>query len=153
VEEAISRLWRFTPDIVLTDLPLARIRCLSQPQFLFFRSILVPSCRLSLVHVLERAEQVNTGLAELSTAHGVQFFRLNPAWYAFDPIHIRRSAWRTAWQSILGLGAAVEPEGQSVMEGLRCALMPPERQWLLGFESFIPQSGIVLPAGGRIWLY
>ena len=47
VEEALGRLQSFTQDIVLTDLPLASIRRLSRAKFLAFRSILVPSCRLS----------------------------------------------------------------------------------------------------------
>jgi hypothetical protein len=36
---------------------------------------------------------------------------------------------------------------------LRLYLMPPERQWLLGFERFSPQSGRALPSGSRVWLY
>ena len=76
VAEALSRLRRFTRDIVVTDLPLASICRLSKAKFLVFRSILVPSCRLSLTQVLERAERVNAGLAELSAAHGAKFFRL-----------------------------------------------------------------------------
>ena len=86
VEEALSRLQRVTSDIILTDLPLASIRRLSQARFLVFRSILFPFCRLSLGQVLEIAERVNAGLAELSTARGIRLFRLDPAWYGLDPI-------------------------------------------------------------------
>jgi hypothetical protein len=42
VAEALDRLSRVTQDIVLTDLPLASIRRLSNLKFLAFRSILVP---------------------------------------------------------------------------------------------------------------
>ena len=80
VEEALCRLQRVTSDIILTDLPLASIRRLSEVRFLVFRSILFPSCRLSLGQVLEIAERVNAGLAALSTARGIRLFRLNPAW-------------------------------------------------------------------------
>ena len=59
VAEALGRLARFTRDIVVTDLPLASIRRLSRTKFLVFRSILAPSCRLSLAQVLETAERVN----------------------------------------------------------------------------------------------
>jgi hypothetical protein len=106
VEEALSRLQRVTSDIILTDLPLASIRRLSQARFLVFRSILFSSCRLSLGQVLEIAECVNAGLAELSTARGIRLFRLNPAWYGLDPIHIRPSLWRSAWQEILDARSA-----------------------------------------------
>src|SRR5262245_34001192 len=102
VEEALRRMERVTQDIVVTALPLASIRRLSRAKFLLFRSILVPSCRLSLAQVLDRAEGVNEGLGKLSSSHGVRLIRLDPAWYGFDPIHIRPSLWRRAWQEILG---------------------------------------------------
>jgi hypothetical protein len=153
VNEAVERLRRVTPDIVVTDLPLASVRHLSRAKFLAFRSMLVPSCRLSLTEVVETAERVDAGLADLAVAHGIRFFRLNPAWYGFDPIHIRPSCWRPAWQEILGTPSPAHDDGCSWLEGLRLYLMPPERQWLFGVEQFTPQSGVALPSGGRVWLY
>jgi hypothetical protein len=151
VAEVLDRLRRLPADVVVTDLPLTSIRRLSDAKFLAFRSILVPSCRLSLTQVRDTAEQVNAGLAELSVAHGATFFRLNPAWYGFDPIHIRPSLWRPAWQELLG--SRSDADGHSRLEGLRLYLMPPERQWLFGVEQFTPQSGVALASGGRVWLY
>jgi hypothetical protein len=107
--------------------------------------------RLSLTQVRDTAEQVSAGLADLSVAHGATFFRLNPAWYGFDPIHIRPSLWRPAWQEILG--SRSDADGHSRLEGLRLYLMPPERRWLFGVEHFTPQSGVALASGGRVWLY
>jgi hypothetical protein len=52
VSEALIRLERFTNDIVLTDLPLAGIRSLSEGKFLLFRSLLFPSCRLSFREIV-----------------------------------------------------------------------------------------------------
>jgi hypothetical protein len=149
VEAALVRLGRFTHDIVLTDLPLASIRRLSRHKFLLVRSILVPSCRLSLAQVLERAEAVNAGLAALATAHRVRFFRLKDEWYGFDPIHMRPPVWR----AILGSDAVEHGPRDSAAEALRLYLMPPERQWLLGLVRFTPQSGVALRSGGRVWLY
>jgi hypothetical protein len=152
VEEALSRLQRVTSDIILTDLPLASIRRLSQARFLVFRSILFPSCRRSLGQVLEIAECVNAGLAELSTARGIRLFRLDPAWYGLDPIHIRPSLWRSAWHEILDARSAANGSS-SLLEGLTLYLMAPERRWIFGVEQFTPQSGVALPSGGRVWLY
>ncbi|MBE0556845.1 MAG: hypothetical protein IH628_06390 [Proteobacteria bacterium] len=153
VEEAIVRLQRFSKEIILTDLPLESIRRLSRTKFLAFRSILVPSCRLSLDQVLETSEKVNAGLAALATAHGIRFFRLNPTWYGFDPIHIRPMSWRTAWQEILGCDVAETGDGSSWSEGWKLYLLPPERQRVFGFERFNDQSGVALPLGARVWLY
>jgi hypothetical protein len=152
VEQTIDRLSRHTRDIVLTDLPLASIRRLSSVKFLAFRSILAPSCRLSLAQVLDTAERVNEGLAKLSAERGIRFFRLDPAWYGFDPVHIRPSLWRPAWQEILGAPQASSSGGPKV-EGLKLYLMRPERRWLFGVEQFTPQSGVALRSGGRVWLY
>lgn len=153
VEEALRLLSRVTQDIVLTGLPLASIRRLSNPKFLAFRSILVPSCRLSLAQVLESAEHVNEGLAKLSGARGARFFQLDPAWYGFDPIHVRPSLWRQAWQQILGIQPPASATGVSTVENLRLYLMRPERRSMFGVEQFTPQSGVALPSGGRVWLY
>jgi hypothetical protein len=153
VGEAVRRLRRVTQDIVVTDLPLVSVRGLSRAKFLACRSMLFPSCRLSLAEVLDRAERVNTGLAGLAVSHGIRFFRLNPAWYGFDPIHIRPSCWRPAWQEILGAPFPARDDGRSWLEGLRLYLMPPERQWLFGVEQFTPQNGVALTSGGRVWLY
>ncbi|MBH0203562.1 MAG: hypothetical protein HP496_15005 [Nitrospira sp.] len=153
VENVLVRLKTVTNDIVLTDLPLASIYRLSHHKFLAFRSILVPSCRLSLAQVIERAELLNDGLAKLSATYGATFFRLDPLWYGFDPIHIRPSQWRTAWQQILGAQPATTLGTGSTVESVRLYVMRPERRWLFGVEQFTPQSGTVLRSGGQVWLY
>lgn len=153
VEEAVRRLQRATRDIVVTDLPMASIRRLSEARFLLFRSVLVPSCRLTLAQVVDRAEQVNAGLETLSAVQGVRFLHLDPAWYALDPIHIRPSLWRSAWTQILGAPPVVDEAGSPLLEGLRLYLMRPERRWLFGVEQYTRQHGAPLAVGGRVWLY
>jgi hypothetical protein len=153
VDEALARLQRHSDDVVLTDLPLHSIRRLSRAKFLLFRSILVPSCRLSLEQVLERAERVDAGLAALARARGVRLLHLDPRWYGIDPIHIRPALWWPAWQEILGSRAAAGRQPGSRGEALRLYFMAPERQWLLGRERQRPQSGKALPGGSRVWLF
>ncbi|MCP9438456.1 MAG: hypothetical protein NNA20_00370 [Nitrospira sp.] len=153
IEETLGRLCRLTRDIVLTDLPLASVRRLSNQKFLLLRTVLVPSCRLSLSQVLDRAEQVNGGLALLAARYGAGFFRLNPAWYGFDPIHIRPGLWRSAWRQILGVRPEAQGDQGSMIEAARLYVMRPERRWLFSREQITPQSGVALKRGGRVWLY
>ena len=153
VEETLVRLRRVTRDIVLTDLPLASVRRMSNLKFLVFRTALVPSCRLSLPHVIERAEQVNEGLASLAETYEAAFFRLDPAWYGFDPIHIRPSLWRPAWQKILGAQTQEKLGSGLTVESVRLYFMRPERRWLFGREQIAPQLGVTLRSGGTVWLY
>jgi hypothetical protein len=150
VDEALRRLACLTPDIVVTDLPLASIRTLSPIKFRAVRAVLFPSCRLSFEHVLGVAEQVNDGVQRLAGARGIRFVRLEPSWYGFDPIHIRPSLWRPAWQEILGANCA---GSRSSAEALRLYLMRPERRWLFGVEQFTAQTGTALARGARVWLY
>jgi hypothetical protein len=153
VAEALRRLAGVTSDIVVTDLPIMSIRRLSKSKFLMLRSILVPSCRLSLAQVLDRAEHVNAGLVDMASAQGLRLFHLNPSWYGFDPVHIRPSLLRQAWQQILGTDFLASMRRVSMVESLRLNLMRPERRWIFSVEQFTPQSGIALPSGGHVWLY
>jgi hypothetical protein len=153
VEDAVERLLKFTPDIVLTDLPLASIRRLSTPTFFAFRSVLVPQCRLSLVEIVEIAERVNEGLSALASARGLQFVTMRPEWYGVDPIHIRPALWHPAWQHILGSGIT-SPRGDGTwFERWELYFARPERQWLFGVEQVTPQNGVALPRGGKVWLF
>jgi hypothetical protein len=152
VAEALDRLRGVTSDVTLTDLPMASIRRLSPAAFLVFRSVLVPSCRLSFTQVLDRSERLNEGLSDLAVTFGARFVRLDAAWYGFDPIHIRPSLWQRAWNEILGQPAPRTPAG-SPLEAWRLYFMRPERQWLAGMEQNTPQSGTRLRTGGRIRLY
>jgi hypothetical protein len=153
VEEVLIRLSRVTKDLVLTDLPLASVYRLSNLKFLAFRSVLVPSCRLSLSQVIDRSELVNEGLAKLSATYGAKFFRLDPAWYGFDPIHVRPSQWRSAWQQILGSQPEAKSGSGLAVESVKLYFMRPERRWMFGVEQVTPQSGVALRSGGQVWLY
>jgi hypothetical protein len=153
VEESIQRLQRVTKDIIVTDLPLDSMRRLSRPKFFVFRSLVVPSCRLSLSQVLDTSERVNEGIVRLSAAYDVKLVRLDPAWYGFDPIHIRPSLWHSAWTEILGAQSEGGSGSRARFESLKLYFMSPERRCVFGVEQFTPQSGVPLPSGGRVWLY
>ena len=153
VEDAISRLQRVTTDIVVTDLPLFTLRRLSPAKFLFFRSLFVPRCRMSLAEVVKEAERINEGLEGLAAARGLRFVRLDPRWYGIDPIHMRVAAWHAAWQEILCGAVSPEIKKGPWTEGLRLYFMRPERQSMFGVEQLSPQRGVPLKRGGRVWLF
>lgn len=153
VEEVLVRLGRVTKDIVLTDLPMTSVRRLSEVKFVALRSMLVPSCRLTLSQVLDRAERVNDGLEQLSREYGATLFRLDPGWYGFDPIHMKPSQWRRAWEQILGAQSLSGTNMGSVIESVTLYLMRPERRWIFGREQVTLQVGRTLRAGGQVWLY
>jgi hypothetical protein len=151
VADAVDRLRHITDDVVLTDVPLFNIRRLNHSKFLFFRSVLVPECRLSLDQLIDGLARVNEGLAGIASAHRLRFVTLRPEWYGYDPIHIRPSHWSTAWQEILG-GHTLDRR-TSWRERWRLYFMLPEREWLFGRELRRRQTGVSLAAGGKLWLY
>jgi hypothetical protein len=153
IREAVGRLRRSTDDIVITNLPLENIRRLSNREFLFFRSLFVPRCRLTHAEVLGTAERVNGGLAEMAASVDLRFVSLKREWYGLDPIHLSPSVWRRAWQEIL-LGAPASADHRAgIVESWRLYFMRPQREWVFGWEHVCPQTGLVLPRGARVWLY
>ena len=101
---------------------------------------------------MDRSEGVSDGLAALASATGSRFVPLDPSWYGLDPVHIRGSAKRGAWQRIVG-GHPPSGLDTSTSESVQLRLLPPERRWLFGVEQFTPQTGAALRSGGRVWIY
>jgi hypothetical protein len=151
VEEAVVRVRRHADEVAIAGLPLARIRRLSAAGFLFFRSVLVPQCRLSHRVTVERSEAVDAALRALAERHGARFVPLPLDWYGADPVHVRASAWMDAWGTIAGFGA-VGARG-SAWETARLFLMrPAERSWL-GLPQRARQPGLSLPGGVTVAAY
>jgi hypothetical protein len=162
VEECVARLQAVSAEVAITDLPLAGIRRLGPARFLFFRSLFVPSCRLSLEAVSDAAERVSDGLVELAARRSLRLVRLRAEWYGLDPIHVRPRCWWAAWEEIVGVApvgrAAVGPapgagRRASRTEALLLYLAQPARVRWLGHERRTVQSGRPLPGGGRLRLY
>jgi hypothetical protein len=154
VDECVSRLCRLTPDVVVTGLPHAATAGLSPAQFLLFRSVFFPRCRLSLSETLRRGVEVDEGLGTIARRRGASFLRLKPEWYGLDPIHIRPRMWRPAWQEILcGEDRPAASRPVTRREAVRLYCLLPERASFLGRETRTLQRGVALRAGGRVWLY
>lgn len=153
VEESIERLRPYTNEIVVSGLPKVGASDISNAKFLFFRSVLFPRCRLSFAEVSDAATAVNEGLLRIADARRLRFVHLRSEWYGVDPIHIRPSQWRGAWQEILCAEPTAAGDRPSWGEGLRLYFMRPERQSLFGVPQVTPQRGAPLPGGGKVWLY
>jgi hypothetical protein len=134
VEACVVRLQAVSERVTVTDLPLESLRRLSPFGYRLFRTLLVPSCRLSLAEAQRRCELVSQGLAELAERRALRLVRPRPEWYGLDPAHIRPRLWRSAWSEIAGLaGREAEPAG--LPPGvLRLYLARPERQRLFGLD-------------------
>jgi hypothetical protein len=159
VEECIDRLKSVGARVTLTDLPLVSIRRVSAARFFFFRSVLVPSCRLSFQEVVGASQELAEGLEMMATRLGVTWFQLRPEWYGFDPIHMRPSSWARAWTEILlageldqGTDYPTQASGGWV-EGVRLYLAPPEKRWLFGVQQTHKQPVLSLRGGSNLWMF
>jgi hypothetical protein len=153
VREAVDRLQRHTRDITLAGLPFEGIGRVSPLKFTVMRTVLFPSCRLSLAEVTDRAAAVEDGLRTVAASSGLRFMAMQPDWYGVDPIHIRPSLWQSVWRQMLSVDRPPARQPGSSVEGLRLYRLRPEHQWMCGIEQVTPQHGHVLPRGGRVWLF
>jgi hypothetical protein len=152
LDETVARLGDFADDVVVTGLPLERIRLLSPPSFLFFRSLFVPQCRLTQQETIAASERVDEALQAIAARRGARFRPARREWYGVDPIHIRLRRARAAWHEVL-TGEADAPRGRWAWDGVRLFMMKPERRWWLGVEQRGAQPGLRLPSGPTVWCY
>jgi hypothetical protein len=154
VAEAAVRLALHADEITVTGLPVPSIANLSDPAFVFFRSVFYPHSKVARSQVVESAIRLEAGLAKLGVERGLRFVPCRPAWYSVDPIHIRPSRWTAAWSEIL-LGDIAPPGAPpfSPMQWARLHTLAPERRWLFGIERHAAQHGLRLRGGVRLKLY
>lgn len=101
VRLCLERCARHAATVVMTHLPLCNARRMTPSRFRFFRTLLFPSCGLTLADLLRQAERLDGHLRELAEEFGVATREPSAEWYGWDPIHIRLRHWRKAWPEIL----------------------------------------------------
>jgi hypothetical protein len=157
VRECVTRLRVLGAEVTITDLPLDSARRLSSGRYLFFRSVLVPSCRLDLAEARARCEAVAAGIEALACSEGLRLVRLRPEWYGVDPIHIRPRFWSSAWREILvphgELETAPRDLGLRPIGAAALYLAAPERGWLCGIERRRTQPAVRTSGGTTVRFY
>jgi len=145
VDAALQRLGTHAERRIVVGLPMTSLRRLPAWRFAFVRTVLVPGCRLTLANALDGAERIDRGLRDLANAHGATFHEPRPAWYGFDPIHVRTRFWRDAareWLGVTGARDAAPIDGpferlrflfaapaERTMFGVRRVRTQPARRW------------------------
>lgn len=162
VEECLVRLQKRGAEIVVTGLPTTNLPRLGARRFLLLRTVLFPGNRDTLADVTRRSRAVDAGVRKLAARYGTTFVEPPTHWYGFDPIHIRRLHWSTAWQTILaGLDPRAStgptPTGQpprvSFWNSLETQFWIPEERFFLGLAQRRRQPCKTLADGTRISIY
>ena len=156
VEECLEKLAPYGTKAVVTGLPVCNLERLGAARFLFIRSLFVPSCRLDLKTVVERAWELQGRLEAIAKTRGVPLVTPQLAWYGFDPIHLRMRVWPEAWRDILSHWSGEHSEGRlkpSLARWLRLRSLAPQQRWLLGVEQRRAQPCARLRDGTTIAYY
>jgi hypothetical protein len=93
---------------VIMGLPIARIESLRPVWFEVMRRVFYPSSKVSRLTALKRAGELHRELQKTAFSLGFSWVEPSLDWYAWDPIHIRRYAMATAWESIVDAMIHVE---------------------------------------------
>ena len=156
VAECLDRLATLDASVVMTRMPVCNLDHVRDWQFRVVRSVLFPSCRLTLAELAERALRLDARLIEIARERGCRVVEPAACWYGFDPIHIKRWHWRGAWREILTPWSAEQECSAATMSlrrWLRLARLAPERRWLFGRERRRAQPCGRLPDGTLVSLY
>jgi hypothetical protein len=156
VDQCLERLASVSQSLVITALPLSNLAKLTASRFRIFRTLLFPSCRMSLLETIKAAEDLNDHLLELATRYRAQVVRPDGAWYGFDPIHIKMRHWQTAWAQIMQPWSQQTRSGSdngSFFRWLRLRCLTPHYRQLFGFPQRKTQPAAILSDGSRISLY
>lgn len=155
--ECIARLEQLEAQIVVTELPIESILATSNVRFQIFRTIFFPPSRLTLKTACDHAQRTNEGLIEVANRHGCKHLQMPSSWYGIDPIHIRRSCRRGAWQAVVD--AWQEPGGDEEKCVFPCKnryllnTARPQERWLLGMHQTRTQPSLTLVDGSRVAIY
>jgi len=133
--------------VVVSGLPLPRLRRLSRWQFALWAGLFFPGRGLTMEHILSGAVELEAGLRELARERGLTLVESRGEWFGADPIHFARGRALEAWKAILASWGEAEPAQLAV------PLPAPERRRVLGFERRRPQPGARLRDGTTISVY
>jgi hypothetical protein len=157
VASCLDRLTDVGASIVVTQLPIASVERLTEARFRFFRHVLFPRSTLSLSDAKELVHALNSELIELGESRKIPVISVSESWYGFDPIHLKRRVWRTAWPTMLApwhaAGMPITISRPSLWTSAYLKSLPPWERSLLGIRRRAVQPSGRLSDGTTISLY
>ena len=157
IEGCLDRLGEAGAATIMTGLPMDSVERLGEARFRLFRTLLFPSSRITLSEAKSLVGTLHERLTKLSEARKTPVISVSSDWYGFDPIHLKRSVWRSAWPTILspwrdGTAHCVAPRGSAWRWSYLMSLAPAERT-IWGVRRRSEQPCGILKDGTTISLY
>ncbi|MES1245443.1 MAG: hypothetical protein ABUT39_27815 [Acidobacteriota bacterium] len=152
VGTCLDRLAERGAETVLALLPVATLVKVSAVRYHLVRSILFPGRRaVPWGAMLDSVRELNDRLYQQGLAHGARLVEPSPSWYGIDPIHVRRSLRREAWDRILDHPRL--PHAGSLPGGGRLPLFGAAELKLFGARRRNPQPVCRFKDGTTVALY
>lgn len=157
VDECLDRLAAIDARTVVTLLPIANLEQISPRRYKFFRTIFFPRSRLGFDELCRRASALNRHVEHAARARGFAVVDHQASWYGFDPIHIRYTQRRRAWNEILaswsGPGAMVAAVRAPAPRFWQVRSRRPDFQRFFGIERRAAQPAAQLRDGTTVAIY
>ncbi len=102
VESCIAGLQQQSAQVVVTNLPMAPVECLSERRYTIFRTLFYPSCQLSKDETISRAKTVHAGLVDMAAQRHFNLYEQPPRWFGWDGIHVNYWQREGYYRDILG---------------------------------------------------
>jgi len=154
----IEQLQKQSAYIVVTNLPMASIECLSEARYTFFRNIFYPFCRLSRDETVSRARAVHRGLTDMASRLHFKLYEQEPVWFGLDGIHVnywqRKALYRHIFEQF-----PLPSDRQACVEGKQEFLLTWQRRpkfsdkTVLGYKIHCQQPSGQLADGSSVCKY
>jgi hypothetical protein len=157
VAQCLDRLTDAGASTIVTQLPIASVAQLSESRFHFYRRLFFPRSKLSLNAAKDLVHTLNAELMELGESRKIPVISVSKSWYGFDPIHLKRRVWCTAWPAMLAgwqiAGAPIAIARPSMWTSAYLKTRPPWERSLFGIRRRAVQPSGRLSDGTTISLY
>jgi hypothetical protein len=156
VRVCLERLAPRCQRLVITGLPLSSLSKVGDTRFLLMRSVLFPHSRLTPRQARTDIAELNEQLIKLAIRFDATLVLPRAHWYGWDPIHIRMTHWKIAWQEIFSPwrdGRDCAGARGSLMRWIRLRLICPRQRSFFGWEQQRAQPAATLQGGTTISFY
>jgi len=156
VSECLYRLSGPGTEMVLTLLPLHSLDRLSAVRFHLTRMLFFPGLRTPWSELRAQAHELDQQLRTLSDRLPVNIMEPRSEWYGFDPIHIRHTRRRAAWNEILEGWPSFRDQAALLRPQTPPPRLPrlrPAERRMFGKQELTPQPVAEFADGSRVSVY
>jgi hypothetical protein len=156
LEQCLQRLAEVVDRLVITRLPVEPVASMPSWRFRLLGSAMFPKSRLDQQQIVDDMSQLNQRILQYAGRYQAYVVHPRPEWYGWDPIHIRRTQYAAAWQTLLGCwadGRVIGPVQRSLRRWVTLWRARPAHWAMFGIERHRPQPSVRFPDGTTLSLY